>query len=342
MATCWGGGLLFSFLFIWVVCSVFGNSITPPVWDEDLQIYVRKSGTTVHWRSEGWADIPVGPMGLDVNDAVLLESGVPCFALWGDSHVDALQVPSDERAVGLFNSGGPPVKVIAVGGGGLNVADYYFRIPRLQRKYPNIVGNVILLSGMADVIPGKTLECHSRFLPGPWRFEESLCAPTRLALKYAPLLSEMRLGFLQSLYSKLKNHDFRFVWGPETAVARPAVVSDDESFSYEEAWNYLLTALKREGRGRLAFIYIPPTPQPAGNVVRIQDPEAPLVKRFGVACAANGIDFVDLSRNFQDLYLKQGLFPRGFFNTAPGRGHLNVLGHRLVAKGVQELLKGSR
>ncbi|WP_147818764.1 hypothetical protein [Salidesulfovibrio onnuriiensis] len=333
--------MLFSFLFIWAVSAFFLNSITPVVWDDVLQGYVRKPGTTVHWRSEGWADIPVGDMGLDAHDAVLLLSDRPCFVLWGDSHVDAVQVPSGDRAVARFNAGNPALKAVAVGGGGLNVADYYYRIPRLQGKFPNIRGNVILISGMEDVLPGRHVDCHSRFLTDPWRFEESLCEPSRLALDYAPLVYELRLGFLHAAYREIKDQDLRFACGPQTAEAGgPVGVSRSEE-APDKAWDFMLEELKAVGRGWLAFIYIPEaTPRIGGNSVRDEDRDAHLMRRFQALCKRKGVGFIDLSADFVRLYRKKGLFPRGFSNSRPGAGHLNEHGHALVAEALGKLLEG--
>ena len=44
------------------------------------------------------------------------------------------------------------------------------------------------------------------------------------------------------------------------------------------------------------------------------------------------IRFVDLTDAYMRAYREQYLLPSGFSNTAPARGHLNAIGHRLIAE----------
>lgn len=61
----------------------------------------------------------------------------------------------------------------------------------------------------------------------------------------------------------------------------------------------------------------------------ITDPNA--LSCFRRACEVNGILFVDMTEDFE-LHFRETYEPAyGFINTSPGQGHLNKVGHRLIA-----------
>lgn len=55
---------------------------------------------------------------------------------------------------------------------------------------------------------------------------------------------------------------------------------------------------------------------------------------FYNACQAHGIDVIDMGPVFMDHYGHTRQLPYGFSNTTPGSGHLNKVGHRLIAQRV--------
>jgi len=338
----WLGGALFSCLFIWSVAAVFTNGSTYDVLDPLLGRYVRAPGLEVRWRTEGWASTRFGAHGMLAEGDLVLAGPGPKFIFWGDSHAEAFQVPDDCKAMSVFNRLPDRVKPkgATMATSGLSVPDYYFDIPRLERAYPGIVGNVILLNGMGDVLPGRHLECHSRFLRHPWRLEESHCIPTATGLRYGAWIHRLGVEFLYTLYRDARDHDYRFAPGP--AGAGPAKSCEPERFDDMDAgWDFLLGALRKETRGFLLFVYCPMVPVfEAGRLVR-EDPEAGLKGFFRQACARHGIGFVDLSGRFDELYRASGRFPRGFFNSIPGLGHLNERGQALVAEALNDYLKGA-
>lgn len=60
---------------------------------------------------------------------------------------------------------------------------------------------------------------------------------------------------------------------------------------------------------------------------------------FLEACAAHGIDFLDLSEPFEALYNDKHILAHGFINTAVGEGHMNEAGHRVFAEEVAKYIK---
>ena len=61
-------------------------------------------------------------------------------------------------------------------------------------------------------------------------------------------------------------------------------------------------------------------------------------KAFKACCEANGIKVIDVSSNMIAEYKESYQFSYGFSNSAPGEGHMNKTGHRIVAETVYEFI----
>ena len=332
----WGGGALFSTMLIWVLSVFFANSIVPVQWDDELGLYVPMEGITTRFRSEGWADTVRGSHGLTrAGEQMLRETG-PTTLLWGDSFAEALQVEESERIAGVYNKLSKKNKIVTVAGGGLGAADYYFNIPRYERLGGNINGHIILLVGMDDVSPKRQVDCHSRFLADPWRFEASSCEPSSLALRFAPLFSRWNLEFLHLVYRSLLDYQFRFTPGPVQRVRRRLEQSLDVDM--EEGWEYLVESLKERASGNLVFVYAPRIPVLRDGLVVLENGEEARKELFRDICVKNGVGFVDVSDAFIKLYADEGRLPRGFSNSPPGTGHMNEYGQAIIAGALYEYL----
>lgn len=331
----WVGGGAFSLLFILLVCAVFDNSLTPVEWNESLQLYTRLSGNPIRWRSEGWGDTHIGKYGLTAGEDALADSSVPKFILWGDSMVEALQVPDREKITFVFNriSGGSPMQGISYGRGGRSVADYYFAMPHYQRVVKNVRANVVLLSGLDDVTPMMDSGSHARFHCDPPRFDNATdIAPTWAGRVIGPWIRALYLEPVYTLYDGVRNHRFRFA--PSTAT--PALAGERAApadCDLDQAWRYLVSELKRQSQGIVAFVYCPPdSPVLRDGRVVLETGPVPDVERFRAVCEESGVGFIDMTQPFNGFYEQTGRFPRGFFNSPPGSGHLNADGQRMIAE----------
>lgn len=59
---------------------------------------------------------------------------------------------------------------------------------------------------------------------------------------------------------------------------------------------------------------------------------------FVEGCEANDILFLDMGDAFLKEYEASYEVPYGFSNTSPGTGHLNRIGHRLVAEELYKMI----
>lgn len=63
---------------------------------------------------------------------------------------------------------------------------------------------------------------------------------------------------------------------------------------------------------------------------------------FIEACDKNGISVLNMTQVFSDHYDAYRQIPYGFWNTSMGEGHLNRVGHELIAKQLYEYLEGKQ
>lgn len=334
----WGIGFIFSCLFIWATSAVFSDGIAPVEWDDKLGIFVQAEGSQVRFRSEGWSDTRVGKHGLTASGEAVLKSHLPKFIIWGDSFADAVQMDDSLRAANMFNVLPNSMKAFTVAGGGLGIADYYFNISRYEKLAENIHGHAILLAGMEDVMPEQHVDCHSRFLTDPWRFEESACEPSGFALRYASFASQWRLEPIYTLYRFVRDHQFRFALGRVKGTGIDKTASQK---NLTQAWAFLVESLKVQTSGFIVFVYVPPVPILKNGRIITVNPEEAGKEEFRKVCESHGVGFVDLSQAYLDLYTEQGRLSRGFFNSPPG-GHLNQDAQRLIAEALHTHLKGEK
>ena len=341
----WGLGFLFSVLFIWGVTAVFTTGVSPKVWDAAVGRYVNEPGSVLRNRKEGWAELAVGLHGLTVAGEDVLKAAGPKFFLWGDSYAEGQQVAAEERAANVYNREAAPgaPRGITVADSGLSMADFVFYLPRYEALSDDVVAHVFLLAGMRSVIPGRHLDCHSRFELDPMRFDYSECPPSGASLEYATLVSSLHLDFLHGIYKTLAGYDFRFSLGNMTEK-QPVVRSAAKPLSDEQltrAWRFLLGTLRKETGKRLAFIYVPLKPSLAGGHILRKDGESGRKELFARTCREFGVDFIDLTASFDALYETRGKLAQGFFNTPQGQGHLNAYGQGLIADGLRECFAGA-
>ena len=60
---------------------------------------------------------------------------------------------------------------------------------------------------------------------------------------------------------------------------------------------------------------------------------------FKEACLSNGIDVIDSGEDILKMYEEDQRVPYGFANTTMGTGHLNAIGHEMLADEIIEYLE---
>ena len=113
--------------------------------------------------------------------------------------------------------------------------------------------------------------------------------------------------------------------GTDTAEAGKAD-NNDAALALRKA----VELLRSSYDGEIIFIYHKQMNIGKDGSISFDDDE--LFAEFEKACNENNIRIVDMRPVFVEHYEKTQEIPYGFANTRPGNGHLNPLGHRLIAE----------
>ena len=147
-----------------------------------------------------------------------------------------------------------------------------------------------------------------------------------------------RVPLLRLLYTKYFKNVLAFGGDPEEASAGAVDAASQER--YEAALAAFIGHIGRESaaHGIQAVIVFNPAVGIAddGSLYTTTKPEQ--LAAFQTLCAENGVHFLDLTDVYMRAYSEQHLLPSGFSNTAPARGHLNAVGHRLIAETVYDTI----
>ena len=88
--------------------------------------------------------------------------------------------------------------------------------------------------------------------------------------------------------------------------------------------------------GRKVILVYHPTLQfnEDGSVIEESDTQL-----FQTACKEHGIEFVDMFDDFTNEYMNNHNLTHGFINTEVGVGHLNSIGHKLIANRISKVIR---
>jgi len=103
--------------------------------------------------------------------------------------------------------------------------------------------------------------------------------------------------------------------------------------NYQSIISWTIKSLK-EKYPRLVILYLP-----SSYIDKKKDPTA-IEKNIKSEVINNGITFINMRDYFTNYYFKYHQPVTGFHNTAPGEGHLNKIGHQLVATALANYFKG--
>ena len=146
-----------------------------------------------------------------------------------------------------------------------------------------------------------------------------------------------RLPLLRLLYNKY----FKGAVAIGDAEAEPAAEPAPAAEDYDAALAAMIGYIGEQSaaHGVTAVILFNPAVGIAddGSLYTITKPEQ--LAAFRSLCAENGVRFLDLTDVYMRAYYEQHLLPSGFSNTAPARGHLNRIGHRLIAETVYAAIR---
>lgn len=346
----WLVGLTLSLAVAWAAGAVFLDTVQPVAFDPQVGRYVAMPGTTSRTRGEGWANSNVGEHGIRGLPGGRLPAG-PKVVFWGDSFVEGMQVDDADRMAQVFTSLSRAVGFhltgVGIGHGGDTLIDSIFKASDYASALGPVALNVYFLGRISDVLPDAPRPCRAAFYSTPEpHLQRNDCPPSELAVRFAPALRRLEASGAYSAYLKLRNLQLRLAPGPATPTAAPAaqasasVQADTQNLA--PLWDYLIGQVRQASPGPVLFLYAPDVPTLTTGRVEAAYPDAATAAAFAAACLRNGVGFINLGPELAAHFQATGRFPRGFFNSPPGTGHLNEDGHLLVAETVAKYVKEHR
>lgn len=348
----WTAGGLIAVLLLWGITAVTLNSRVEQVFDSELGRVVSRPMSVRQYRTEGWATTHYGRYGIPGISDVRRTPGQKVM-IWGDSHVEAQEVEDSQKTavvannLGLLQHVSNTVSFISWGESGACFANHCFDIPRYERVFPYLTKHYIVMSFTRRAFPNDQRSSSALFLEKDGNYqiiEKPVKLPSARSVAWRQRLTRAGLHVFFDLYKKFSLSmiaQLRFRVGPV-----PRVVSDRDlpPFDMEytkRGFTWILKEIKLKTSSQVSVVYIPEVPKIVGGRI-VYDPhelDSEEVSRkdvFRNVCQSEGIGFIDLADSFCDVARKDNVFPRGFRNTRPSEGHLNALGHRLVAEAIVE------
>ena len=108
--------------------------------------------------------------------------------------------------------------------------------------------------------------------------------------------------------------------------------------AYGKAINVSLAQIRSECDAPIVFIYHPGTIINPDGTISLKYSQT--YEIFKQACNNNDIDIIDSGNDFLNYYETNKKVPYGFMNTSLGEGHLNAVGHRILADEIIRYLEG--
>lgn len=299
--------------------------------------------STVLWGKEGygltrykrWGEIqtPISDRNRD-NDLMVL----------GDSHTEALQVGDDFKFVSVaetvLRGRGHDYDLHNLGRSGLAMADYVSWIPPYKEIFrPKAIAVQLQL--------GDFVESFDEGQFNKFAFNDDGGLDLLRVFDFSPEFDQRqrRQHYIYSQILFLGRERWNAMWKPtgggleETAAqddpgrgvgSNPDSAVDPGAFDSNLAVKQMDLLLEASGDVPLIVVLLPNTPRISGENIVLEDPNHALLKEFLAQYYPNVVT-VDPLPEFQRL-TREGYLPRGFFNSLPGEGHLNIQGHRIVGE----------
>ena len=324
-----------SLLTIWFLGAFLLTTPTICQKDEIVGIPVPIPGTMKRERKENWNTFYYGELGLEVSDAQRAITMSPKFLLFGDSYVEANMVAPEERIQAHLSAMG--TSCIGIGISGNRCVEYNHLMNIYNHTIANVQANILLIADISDILPpNKTTDFKSLHPVYPFRKIEGKLGFLSYRLRmmaFRNILKKTEICFRKGL-DFTGNHWRR----------KRTNVPDTSSYKlyYEAYWRDMLNTLKTSSNNKkLLIVYAPIVPRIQNNAIITEDKETEIFQHFDkvsheFGLVGNGI--LNLEKRFCDFTQTTHRFPRGFFNTFPGEGHLNADGHRIVAEAIREEL----
>ena len=324
------GGFLIAAAAVWLAGAVLLTSPTIFEYDRELDFANRAAGYGKQQRGENWVNFRIGALGLEETEARKLADGRRKVLIHGDSYVEAVMIPPEERMQNLFSS--RSFSALGIGYSGAGAPEFAYLMSRFPKKIPGVAAQVIFTADSYDF----------RFV------DPEACDGTRRgglgvrASSAADVISYRSRAFaVRAVMRRIRLLKLDFVgnrWFRRGGAGETVLPVSNVS----GVVSALTATARRSGVPLVLIVYAPRLPGIRDGKVCFDDPDQSYAAELEAACGRNGIGFVNLGPDFAAYFRRSGKFVSGFFNTPPGMGHLNSAGHRIAAEAISRYFAGEK
>jgi len=291
---------------------------------------------------EGATQFKTDQKGLNNDDWLYnKENEIPTIIILGDSYTEALQVKREDNFSSLtmtdLRKQNHSTNIFNLGLSGLSLADYIFFSENYKKEYdPDILIIQVTESDFFSDATSQSKLVHIKKENDEFsitvnkNYEGKL--QQMLTNIYEPMNDTQRiitlLPFLQ--YTKQKSEQL-FKKASSLSPHQPVQKHYDT-----DLLDWEMKMLKEKYQIPIILLYIPTTPIIEDNIVKTKKDEFfPILQ---VHVQQHDITLINMKESFEQAYQQIKQLPRGFENTSPGDGHINELGHQLVAEELTKAL----
>jgi lysophospholipase L1-like esterase len=283
---------------------------------------------------EGWGAVPVsgtmrfwGEEGYGITHylahgeiATPFDDGITSIVVLGDSHTEAFHVSDDNKFISvaeiIIRSNGKVINLHNFGKSGNSIADYIYIAPLVKQYYSPEV--VIIQINTNDGKDAFNAEKRNYFIVNASSDLELHHNEKRYNEFYNKFRSVI-FSIGKKRYSLLKNKT------DISAHLHPVKIKDSNTRMDDQ-----LRLLKEAYLGtRVILLLLPYTPNIDKDKLNFNDGEyITLLENV----EESGDFFIINPRSDFEQLVESGYLPRGFKNSLPGEGHLNIYGHRIIGE----------
>ena len=332
---------------LWCLKVILAFACALVVWEITLSnVYLRTPASVMHpvlgriygqglyvQGREGFARTVLNELGMRQPPLTAKEPGVERILVLGDSFTQAMQV-SDQAIFThqLQERLGARSEVINDGRSGTSPA-YYLAQAEFNKKTfePDLV--IIQLNQGDFTSDHFDSQTNFYFVQTETGFElkenKAYVSGNPIISRFAQFQKILNFSVARVLVERLAKLGAR----PAETPPRPSATEAAEELKIQEA---LITWVVRELKAhypKLILVYIP-TIDYFGDQAQ-SSVELQLVQ----AARGEGVPFVSVYQDYIDVFKIDRRVAHGFDNTQPGLGHINALGHALLAERLAEMMK---
>ena len=324
----WIRGTLAGTLIVALTSPLFVRSYLPLQVDPVRGVWTLPPQHTYRWRSEGYANTFIGPLGMPGRRTLPPgESGSVRVALWGDSQAEGVCVTDDLKLhAQIERECGGKCTVFPLARSGEDAAVWLTQIPEVERQL-RVDVHLILIVDLPDLLTAP-------LAPLP---------PVAGDHAQASIAASLPAFVIQAARNLLTEADqqtprkLRFTVGPAPRLSETVGRSEDtvtqRGEGLDDRWREAVDAIRAATELPVVIAYAPHAPQIVGGQADLTNAAESDLLTMQSAASARGLTVIDLSDPFRDA-VNAGIWPRGFHNGYIGSGHLNSDGYQIIARHV--------